>query len=154
MLLNRTRSLGALEMARPWRSVPLLCCALALAAPVAAETALDWSKYAAERVVVVTTTDPDGDVRTTKAWLAVWDGNGYLRTSGTRWGDNLERNPEIQLQVGAETLALRVRFVRDEALRSAVKRAFREKYGFADRAINVFRSRHPRILLLESRPAD
>lgn len=122
---------------------------LSVAAHGAAQEALDWSQYAEHGVVTVVTTNRDGSARHTKAWLAVVEGRGYLRTGGTRWGANIERDPEISLLAGPESLDLRVRFVTDEATREAVKRAFREKYGFADWFINLFRGNNPRIMSLE-----
>jgi hypothetical protein len=136
------------------RAVPMLSLALLIAAHAAAEEGLDWSRYGELGVVTVTTTNRDGSPRDTKAWLTVVDGRGYLRTGGTRWGANIERLPEISLHVGPESLDLRVRFVTDATTRNAVKRAFREKYGFTDWAINLFRGNNPRIMLLELRARE
>lgn len=135
-------------------AVTLLPLALSIAAHAAAEETLDWSRYAEHRVVIVTTTNRDGSARETKAWLAVVEGQGYLRTGETRWGDNIERLPQISLRIGQDSLDLQVQLVTDEATRDAVKRAFREKYGFADWAINLFRPSNPRIMLLEPRARE
>jgi hypothetical protein len=136
------------------RAILVLSLALSIAANATSEEALDWSRYAEHGVVTVTTTNRDGSARHTKAWLAVLEGRGYLRTGGTRWGGNIERDPEISLLVGSDSLDLRVHFVTDEATREAVKRAFREKYGFTDWAINLFRGNNPRIMLLEPRTRE
>jgi hypothetical protein len=136
------------------RVILLLSLAPLITAHAAAEEALDWSRYAEHGVVTVTTTNRDGSARHTKAWLAVVDGRSYLRTGGTRWGDNIERHPEVAVLIGSESLDLRVRFVTDEDTREAVKRAFREKYGFTDWAINLFRGNNPRIMLLETPAQD
>jgi hypothetical protein len=136
------------------RAVPLLSLALLIAAQAAAVEGLDWSRYAEHGVVTVTTTNSDGSPRDTKAWLAVVDGRGYLRTGGTRWGANIERLPEISLHVGPESLDLQVRFVTDAVTRNAVERAFREKYGFTDWATNLFRGNNPRIMSLELRARE
>jgi len=132
----------------------LLSVAPLIATHAAAEEALDWSRYAEHGVVTVTTTNRDGSARRTKVWLAVVDGRGYLRTGGTRWGDNIERHPEVAVLIGSESLDLHVRFVTDEDTREAVKRAFREKYGFTDWAINLFRGNNPRIMLLDTPTQD
>ena len=98
--------------------------------------------------VKVLTHDEDGEVRETKVWLAVVNGEGYLRTGGTRWGGNVERDPDIVLRIGASEYALRAEFVEDDALRQRVTEEFRAKYGFSDRMISVFRGGRPRIMRL------
>src|SRR5512134_2485053 len=75
----------------------LWLCALlsALVANAATATAPDWNAVAAVDTVEVVTTDEDGALRETTVWLAVVDGQGYVRTSDTSWGGNLVRNPEL-----------------------------------------------------------
>jgi hypothetical protein len=117
-------------------------------AGVAGSEDIAWSRYAEEGTVKVTTTDEDGSPRETKIWLVVVGGQGYIRTAKTRWGANLERDPEIVLRVGSDALPLRVEFVTDEATRDEVIDAFRDKYGFTDRIVNPFRGRNPKIMRL------
>jgi hypothetical protein len=124
-----------------------LALALAGASPA---FAVDWSKHAAEQVVRVVTSDEDGAARTTKVWIVVVDGEAYLRTGGTRWGKNVERNPDVRLLAEGAEYDLRVEFVSDEALRARVTQALREKYGWSDRMVSVFRG-VPKIMRLVPR---
>ena len=59
---------------------------LLLVAPAAlADPPVDWSVAAKPDVVEVLTTNEDGSTRETKVWIVAVDGQGYLRTGGTRW---------------------------------------------------------------------
>ena len=112
------------------------------------EEAIDWDSHAEEQNVTVVTADEDGSARETTIWLAVLDGQGYIRTGGTRWGGNIERNQDIALRIGETELLLWVEFVTDEAQRDAVKAVFREKYGFSDWLISPMRGSNPKIMRL------
>ena len=116
--------------------------------------AVQWDSYAEEGTVEVTTTDEDGSARVTKVWLAVVDGQGYIRTGKTRWGGNLERNPELTLRIGETELPLRVEFVTDPTERDAVKAALRAKHGFSDWILNPIRGKNPKIMRLVPREAQ
>ncbi|MDX1650353.1 MAG: DUF2255 family protein [Myxococcota bacterium] len=130
--------------------------ALLLLAAVPAPGADDvaWSRHADEETVTVVTTTEEGEPRETTVWLVVVDGRGFLRTGGTRWGGDVERDPDVALRVGGETLPLTVAFVEDEALRERVTRAFRAKYGWTDAVIGLFRWGRPKILELRPRDAQ
>ena len=112
------------------------------------EEAVDWNRYAEEGTIEVITTNEDGSSRETKVWLAVVEGQGYIRTGNTGWGGNVERDPDVTLRIGETELPLRVEFVTDETQREAVKAAFREKYGFSDRLMNPLRGKNPKIMRL------
>jgi hypothetical protein len=112
------------------------------------EDAIQWDRYSEEQTVEVVTTNPDGSARETTAWLAVVGGQGYIRTGATRWGGNIERNPEIALRIGETELLLRVELVTDPAARDAVKAAYRAKYGFSDWILNPLRGSNPKIMRL------
>jgi hypothetical protein len=130
---------------------------LVLLAPVSAageEEAIDWSRYSEEGTVTVLTTDEDGSIRETKVWLAVVEGKGYIRTGNTRWGGNVERNPEISLRIGETEIPLRAEFVTDEAEREAVKAALRARHGFSDWILSPLRGRNPKIMRLMPREAQ
>ena len=130
-------------------SVAVACLLGALAADAAE---LDWNRVADVGKVRVLTTNQDGTPRETTIWLAVLDGRGYIRTSGsTRWGDNVERNPDIALRIGDTEHPLRASLVEDEALRARIVAAFREKYGWIDGFLDVFRGSKPRIMQLDPR---
>jgi hypothetical protein len=137
------------------RAYELLTCfaavgvgALLAAAPAGAgglETA------AAEDVVQVVTHDEDGSSRETKVWIVWVDGEAYLRTHGTRWGANLERDPQAVLRAAGTEQTVRVERVEDPARIDAVVAAFRTKYGFSDRLAGLVRFGARRIFHLVPR---
>ena len=127
----------------------LVCAAWPGVAPAEAPaSAPNWAAAADVRVVHVVTHDEDGDTRDTKVWLAVVDGQGYIRTGGTIWGDNVERDPLLVLRIEGREYPLRAEFVEDDDLRARIVASFREKYGWTDGAFNIFRGSRPRIMRL------
>ena len=124
---------------------------LLLAAPAAAE-APDWESLADVKQIEVLTTNGDGSARETTIWLAVVEGQAYIRTSSrTRWGGNAERDPDIALRIQGTEYPLRASFVTDEGLRERIEKSFREKYGWSDGALDMFRGSTPRIMRLDPR---
>ncbi len=126
----------------------------ALASGVAtadSEAEFDWSQHAEVDTIYVLTQDEDGDPRETKIWLLVVDGEPYIRTGGSTWGDNVEREPEIALRIGEQEIPVRADFVEEDAQREAVAAAFREKYGGIDWWISWIRGPRPRIMHLSLR---
>ena len=119
-----------------------------LAAPLARGAAPDWETLREVGRIRVVTHDEDGDLRETTVWLAVLDGEGYVRTGSTRWGENLVRSPELVLRAGEASWPFRVEFVEDDAERQRVTDAFREKYGFLDRMVSWVRGARPKIMRL------
>ena len=107
-----------------------------------------WNEVAEVGTVEVLTVDEDGSTRETTVWLAVVDGQGYLRIGGTRWGGNLSRDPQLVLRIEEREYALRTEATEDEALRERITATFREKYGFWDAVIGLIRSDHPMIMRL------
>ena len=138
---------------RGFRACLLLGAVACLLGAVTADAAeLDWSTVAEVEEVKILTANQDGTPRETTIWLAVVDGQGYIRTSGwTTWGDNVERNPDIALRVGDSEHLLRASFVEDEALRARIVATFREKYGRFDGFLDIFRGSKPRIMRLDPR---
>ena len=59
-------------------------------------------------------------------------------SSDTRWYANLRRDPALVLRIGGAAHPMRVEFVDDAATQERVRRAFRAKYGFADRLVGWF----------------
>ena len=116
-----------------------------------AARAIDWSAAGAENVVEILTDNEDGTPRETKIWLVVVDGQGYIRTSGTRWYGNVERDLEVVLRVAGAEHPLRAELVTDEALVEKVVTAFRVKYGFSDRMAGLIRFGDTHILRLVPR---
>jgi hypothetical protein len=118
------------------------------AAEGSAAPAPDWAQLGSLETVEVVTKDPGGEPRTTTVWLAVVDGQGYVRTGSTRWGANAERDPVLALLAGGARYELRVELVEDDALRARIADAFRAKYGWEDAMLSWVRGSRPRIMRL------
>jgi hypothetical protein len=116
-----------------------------------AQDPIDWEPFSDEQRVQVVTTNQDGSTRETTVWLVVVDGLGHIRTGNTRWGGNVERNPDIVLRVQEAELTVRAEFVTDPSEREKVAAAFREKYGIWDRIMDPLRGRVPKIMRLVPR---
>jgi hypothetical protein len=138
---------------RPIRLALAALAAPVLAAPVRAEPP-DREVLARAGVVEVVTRDADGDLRETKVWIVLVNGVPYLRTSGSRWLENLRRDPDFVLRVEGHDYALRAEEVPGDAIVDRVDRATLEKYGWQERLIHVFRVRKPEILRLLPREGD
>jgi hypothetical protein len=121
---------------------------VACATPFTHGTQLDWSKVADIDVIEIVTTDEDGDLRETKVWFVLVDGVSYLRTSDSRWLENIRRDPDVKIRVEGVEYRQKAREVTDEALMERVDAAGREKYGFQDRMIHVLRTSHPQVIEL------
>ena len=136
---------------RPLPAFLAVVCLTLLAGP-ASNAAPDWAAVADVQEVQILTTNEDGSPRETTIWLAVLDGQGYIRTSqSTRWGGNAERQPEIALRIDGAEYPLRASFMTDDVLREQVVKAFREKYGWFDGFVNFVRGSSPRIMRLDPR---
>ena len=112
---------------------------------------LDWSTIAANQMILAVTPDPDGNPRTTRLWIVVLDGFGYLRTSETPWSHDIERDPSFLLLVNDLSYpvsATRVPYGTGEHAR--VMEAFGEKYGLLGRTVLAFYS----LIGRYSGPAD
>jgi hypothetical protein len=132
---------------------PVLLAVLALAASLVAPgaSAIDWSAAGAERVVRIVTRNEDATARETKIWLVVVDGQGYIRTGGTRWWRNVERDPDVLLRVAGAEHPVRAELVTDAELVRRVEAAMRTKYGWSDRLIAPFRFGDVHIMRLVPR---
>ncbi len=108
----------------------------------------DWQALQHVEVIDIVTTDADGDVRTTPVWFVLIDGEPYLRTSASRWLENLRRQPEHRLVIEDQEYAARAEVVEGDALVARVDAASLEKYGWQERFIHVFRMRTPDLLRL------
>jgi len=114
----------------------LLCGVLALGATGAAHAADDSAL------------DSDGDGRETKLWIVMIDGEAYLRTNDSRWLANLRRMPLATLRVDDELYPVVGQIMSDPELVEHVDRASREKYGWQEKFIHVFRMNEPTIVRL------
>ena len=111
-----------------WRLGVLLAGALASAA----QAAPDWSQLADTQTVEVISTEEDGSSRLTTVWIVVLDNQAYIRTGGTTWGDNVEREGKLRLRVPTGEYELRAEKVLNTQEVERVVAAFREKYGRSD----------------------
>jgi len=150
-----------MEVVRERRRVATRLAAIALGAVwlagagPAEAAGIPWSEHQEEHVIQIVTHDEDGAERTTKIWLVVVDGQGYIRTGGTHWGKNAKRDPDVRILTADGDYDVRVEFVTDPATRAAVTQAFRDKYGWSDRILTPFRGSEPLLMrLLPRSPAE
>jgi hypothetical protein len=125
-----------------------------VAATAARGAGFDWSPFERESVIRVLTHDEDGAVRNTKVWVVVVDGAGYIRTNASTWLENIERNPEIEVQASGHAYLMRADEVKDAAVKEQVEEAYKEKYGLMQRVMSVFRFSEPTVLRLVPRTAS
>jgi len=125
--------------------------ALASLATGATAEELDWEKYADVKVIEIVTVDPDGDLRETPVWFVLLEGAAYLRTSRSRWLENIRRDPKVVIRIEDEEFPLLAHAVEGEEIIGRVDTASREKYGWQEAMIHVFRLRTPDILKLSPR---
>jgi hypothetical protein len=125
----------------------VLCAALWLPLAATAEGP-DWDAVAEVGTIEVVTRDQDGDVRETTVWFAVVDGQGFIRTGGSTWGENVSRDSSVVLRIEGVEYPLRADFIEDETLRARIITAFREKYGWFDGFVDFVRGSHPKIMHL------
>lgn len=132
--------------------VPLASCASASsqaqAQAQAPGQAIDWAAVSDVGVIEIVTEDDDGDLRETKVWFVLIDGVSYLRTSGSRWLENIRRDPNLTLRIGDAEYAQVARDVATPSMIERVGDASREKYGWQDAFIGAFRTSDPEILEL------
>lgn len=120
------------------RATLLAAAILAIPSMGLAEAPAALDEFASTKVIRVLTLDEDGDARDTKIWVAVVDGNAYIRTSDTRWFKNLERGSSLSLVMNEKTYSAAITRIEDAARIEAVHAEFRKKYGFQDRMVGLF----------------
>ena len=98
----------------------------------------DVSVYATASTIEVVTSDVDGETRETTIWIVVLEGVPYITTSGTTWGENVERDLRVIVRLADSTRPFDVLFVTGESERTKIHDAFREKYGFQDKLVSFF----------------
>lgn len=109
---------------------------------------VDWPRVADVRVIELLTHDDDGDERTTKVWFVLVEGEPILRTNGSKWLDNLRRDPELVIRIADASYGHRAEEITDWEMVEPVNDAFREKYGFQDWVVGLFRFGRPELLRL------
>ena len=123
-----------------------LLVALALASAAGAAP-FDWNRLADAETIEVLTSDEDGGQRLTTVWIVVLDHSAYLRTAGTTWGDNVERNGTLRIHNLGDK-EFRAEKVLSAAEVERVVAAFREKYGNTDAVMEIFRFGERRVFRL------
>jgi hypothetical protein len=131
-------------------SLAALALVLASAAAIAAEP--DWEKVKDVGRIQIVTHDEDGDARETTIWLAVVDGQGFIRTGNSKWLANIHRNPsDVVLRIEGVEYPLRAEFIENDKLRERVTAAFHAKYGWVDSMAHLMRGGRPNIMHMISR---
>jgi hypothetical protein len=106
-----------------------LALSLLLASPSFA-AAPDWAAVAEEEEIVVVTNDGEGGRREITIWLAVVDGQGYIRTRDTSWREHMESDPGLVVRIAGIDYEVAASPVEDDgALYESVSDAFADKYG-------------------------
>ena len=111
----------------------------------------NWDAVSNASTVEVLTEDADGSLRVTTVWILVQDGEDYVRTGDSTWGDNVVRSGQIILRVEEIDYPSSVEFEEDDARREEIRQGFRDKYGWFDGMISWVRGDRPRHMRLVSR---
>ncbi|MFQ5515780.1 MAG: nitroreductase/quinone reductase family protein [Myxococcota bacterium] len=84
-------------------------------------------------VVVLHTTDAEGASHTTRLWIVDDAEGAWLRAGhdGSSWFRDLEVRPDVEVERGGKTLAVRAVPVRDPAERARINALTVKKYGWA-----------------------
>jgi hypothetical protein len=125
---------------------------LAFVATGARATEPNWERIADVGEIEVITHDEDGDEREATIWFAVLDGQGFIRTGDSTWGENIKRHPaDVVLRIEGVEYPLQAEFIENDSLRERVEAAFRAKYGWFDGFVNFVRGKRPNIMHMISR---
>ncbi len=117
----------------PWIATALL----SIGGPAAAA---DWGSWAGLETIEVITANEDGSDHVTTIWIVVLEGAAFIRTSeSSPWGDAVEKAETIGLRGADEARIVRPTAITRSERREQVIAAFREKYGFQDGLLDVFR---------------
>ena len=94
-------------------------------------------------VVVLHTTGADGAGHATRLWIVDDADGAWLRAGhdGSSWFRDLEARPDVQVERGGETLAVRAVPSRDPADRARINALTATKYGWAETLYGMVSSR-------------
>jgi len=108
--------------------------ALVLAGVIVALFAVVMVGAETREVVVLHTTDADGTSHTTRLWIVDGADGAWLRAGhdGSSWFRDLEARPDVEVERGGETLAVRAVPSRDPADRARINALTATKYGWAE----------------------
>ena len=116
-------------MSRLSIAISAILLALLTATPTLAQ---DWESVVDEKQITVITNNEDGSTREVTIWLVVVDGDGFIRSAGTRWRRSMDRDPNIVLRISGAEYPVQAERVTDKALHERVQKRFGEKYGFSN----------------------
>jgi hypothetical protein len=107
---------------------------LVLAGVVVALFAVGMIGAESREVVVLHTTGADGARQTTRLWIVDDADGAWLRAGhdGSSWFRDLEARPDVEVERGGETLAVRAVPSRDPADRARINALTATKYGWAE----------------------
>jgi hypothetical protein len=107
---------------------------LVLAGVIVALFALVMVAAETPEVVLLHTTSADGASHTTRLWIVDDADGAWLRAGneGSWWFRDLEARPNVEIERGGETLAVRAVPSRDPADRARINALTATKYGWAE----------------------
>jgi len=114
----------------------------------------DWDSVADVQIIEVVTVDEDGDERVTKVWFVLVEGTPYLRTNGSRWLDNLRRDPRLGLRIEDREYEAMAEEIPGDTIVEVIDEASASKYGWQESLIHPFRTLKPDILKLGPLPLN
>lgn len=136
-------------VARAARASAWLTTVLVLLPALASAEAFDPKATEDVGVVELITMNSNGSARKTKVWVVLVDGEAYLRTNGSRWLKNLQRIPLATLRFDDKDHPVIAEILSDPSWVEKVDQATREKYGWQEKTIHVFRMSEPTIIRLQ-----
>ena len=119
----------------------LVALAVALVAVAGLVASIEIASEAGGEVVVIRSVDESGAELTTRLWVVDDGGFPWLRagSGASAWFARLEANPVIVFERGGRAERRRAVAVRDPVVRDRIEVLMAEKYGLADRWIDVIR---------------
>ena len=106
----------------------------------------EWNRFSDVEVIDVLTVDEDGTLRETPVWFVLVNGEAYLRTSSSRWLENLRRDPNFRIEIEGRIYEAQAEEISDQGMVETVDIASQRKYGWQEYLINFFRMSSPQIL--------
>jgi hypothetical protein len=127
---------------------------LVLAGVVVASFAVGMIGAESREVVVLHTTGADGARQTTRLWIVDDADGAWLRAGhdGSSWFRDLEARPDVEVERGGETLAVRAVPSRDPADRARINALTATKYGWAESLYGMVSSRDDAAIPIRLEP--
>jgi hypothetical protein len=127
---------------------------LVLSAMVVALFAFGMIGAESREVVVLHTTGADGVSHTTRLWIVDDADGAWLRAGhdGSSWFRDLEARPDVEVERGGETLAVRAVPSRDPADRARINALTVTKYGWAESLYGMVSSRDDAAIPIRLEP--